>query len=61
MSFTAGYGLLKVRPWARVPSIVLGFLALLHIPLGTALGIYTLVILLPSEAGREYQRIAATT
>ncbi len=61
VGFAAGYGLLKVRPWARVLAIVLGFLALLHIPLGTALGIYTLVILLPSEAGQEYQRIAVTT
>lgn len=58
VSFVAGYGLLKVRPWARVLAIILGFVALLHPPFGTALGVYTLVILLPSSAGEEYERIA---
>ena len=58
ISFLAGYGLLKRRPWARVLAIVLGFLALLHIPLGTALGIYTLIVLLPASAGQEYEQIA---
>ncbi len=60
VTIAAGYGLMKVRPWARVLAIVLAFLALLHIPFGTALGIYTLVILLPGEAGQEYERMAAT-
>jgi hypothetical protein len=34
----AGWGLLRREPWARVLTIVLSFLALFHIPLGTALG-----------------------
>ena len=40
--FIAGWGLLRRAPWARMPTIVLSFLALFHIPLGTALGIYSL-------------------
>ena len=59
VSFATGYGLLKVRPWARVLAIILGFISLLHVPVGTALGVYTLVVLLPSSAGEEYERIAS--
>jgi hypothetical protein len=36
-------------------AIVLAFFALFHVPFGTALGIYTLWVLLPSEADREYE------
>jgi hypothetical protein len=35
----------------------MGFLALLRFPLGTALGTYTLWVLLPEPSGREYQRL----
>ena len=52
----AGWGLLNREPWARVLTLVVGFLALLHPPLGTALGVYTLWVLLPSESEAEYAR-----
>ncbi|MGA7768427.1 MAG: hypothetical protein WB781_17760 [Candidatus Sulfotelmatobacter sp.] len=52
--FVAGWGLLQREPWARMLTIVLAFLALFHIPFGTALGIYTLWVLLPSAADAEY-------
>jgi hypothetical protein len=54
----AGWGLMQRKHWARVLAIVLGFLKLLNIPFGTALGIYTLVILLPARAAAEWERIA---
>jgi hypothetical protein len=54
-----GWGLLRVRPWGRMLALVMGFIALLHPPFGTALGIYTLYVLLPSDAGAEYDRMAA--
>jgi hypothetical protein len=53
--FAAGWGLLQREPWARMLAIVLAFFALFHVPFGTALGIYTLWVLLPSEADREYE------
>jgi hypothetical protein len=53
--FLAGWGLLQREPWARMLSIVLGLLALLSIPFGTALGIYTLWVLLPAGADAEYE------
>ena len=52
------WGLFERESWARMLGLVLGFLALLRFPLGTALGIYTLWVLLPEESGREYDRLA---
>jgi glucose uptake protein GlcU len=53
--FIAGWGLLHREPWARLLTVVLGFLALIHIPFGTALGVYTLWVLLPAKAEEEYE------
>lgn len=44
-----GIYLLKRRPWARILVLVLGFLNLIEIPVGTALGIYTIWVLLKNE------------
>ena len=52
-----GWGLLERQPWARIFGLVVGFLLLLRFPLGTALGIYTLWVLLPAPAGQEYDRL----
>jgi hypothetical protein len=55
--FAAGWGLMERQPWARPLTLVLGFVSLINIPLGTALGIYTIWVLMSSEAGEEYQRL----
>jgi len=52
------WGLFERDPWAPFLGLVLGFLALLRFPLGTALGIYTLWVLLPETSGKEYERLA---
>jgi zinc ribbon protein len=57
--FAAGWGLLQRASWARPLTLVLGFLSLLNAPFGTALGIYTLWVLLPGSAGEEYGVLAA--
>ena len=44
-----GIYLLKHRPWARILVLVLGFINLIEIPLGTALGIYTIWVLFKDE------------
>lgn len=41
-------------------TIVLAFLALFNIPFGTALGIYTLWVLLPAESDEEYREQVRT-
>jgi hypothetical protein len=58
----AGWGLLARRPWARMLAIIVGCISLVtDIPIGTALGIYTLWVLLPSESEQEYRQIAHAT
>jgi hypothetical protein len=54
LGFLAGWGLLQRESWARMLTIVLAFLALFNIPFGTALGIYSLWVLLPAGADAEY-------
>jgi hypothetical protein len=54
----AGWGLLERRPWARTLAIVVAIIALLNPILGTILGIYTLWVLLPSDAEAEWRREA---
>lgn len=49
-SIWVGWGLVRFRPWARVLGLVLGLFNLIGFPIGTVLGIYTLISLLTSEA-----------
>ena len=56
--FLAGWGLLQKELWARTVALVVAFLALLNVPLGTALGIYTLWVLLPAQSDDEYNALA---
>lgn len=46
----AGYGLLTRRHWARGLAIAVGILQLLNIPLGTIIGVYTFIVLAPTDA-----------
>jgi hypothetical protein len=45
-----GWGLLNYRSWSRVLMIVISGLSLLHFPIGTALGIYGLWVLLNEQS-----------
>jgi len=57
--FIAGWGLLQHEPWARVLALVLSFISLFtNIPFGTALGIYTMWVLLPAQSEQEYEALA---
>jgi len=42
----AAWGLFRFQPWARILAIILGVLHLFSFPIGTALGVYTLWVLL---------------
>jgi len=46
----AGFGLLKREKWGQILGIVVGVLSLFNIPVGTALGAYTLFILFQNSA-----------
>jgi hypothetical protein len=56
--FLAGWGLLQRQDWARTVALVVGFVALLNVPIGTALGVYTLWVLLPTQSDDEYRALA---
>ena len=53
-----GWGLMNRERWARIAAIVVAFLAAFHPPFGTALGVYTLWVLLPNRAAAEYERLS---
>ena len=49
-SLLAGFGLLREKNWGRILAIIVSFFNLLWFPIGTALGIYGLWVLLRKEA-----------
>jgi hypothetical protein len=49
-----GFALMTRQPWGRIFAIVFAVFALIHLPFGTALGIYTLWVLGPRLSGDEY-------
>jgi hypothetical protein len=53
-----GYGLVTRKPWARVLAIVVGILGLLNFPIGTAIGLYSLWILVPSRVANYFDSAA---
>lgn len=58
LGLVTGWGLLQREPWARTLAIVMACLNLLHMPFGTAIGIYTLWVLLPAASEQEYRTVA---
>jgi hypothetical protein len=57
--FIAGWGLLQRESWARVVALVLAFISLFNIPFGTAIGVYTMWVLLPGQSQQEYDALVA--
>jgi len=51
----AGWGLLERTQWGRIIAIVAAILCLIRIPLGTALGIATLIILIGTQNWSLYE------
>lgn len=60
VSLITGLGLVERQSWGRPLALVMAFFALLNVPLGTALGVYTLWVLLSPQADVEYTRLAAS-
>lgn len=57
IAFVAAWGLLERQSWGRIAGIVAGVPSLWQIPFGTALGIYTLWVLLPASSEVEYRNL----
>lgn len=54
-----GWGLLKLKPWARIVGIVMAAVCLTNFPFGTAFGIYALIILFKKDTEALFARSVA--
>ncbi len=50
-----GFGLLKLRPWARVLVLIIAVMDLMFIPIGTLIGVYELWVLLQEDTVKLFQ------
>lgn len=50
-----GWGIMKYKYWAKILLLVLGFLNLLNFPFGTALGVYTIWVLMNDQTDKFFQ------
>jgi hypothetical protein len=57
LALAAAWGLWEHAPWGRVVAIVAAFFNLLKFPFGTALGIWTLVVLLGYRNTSLYEQL----
>ncbi|MDR3724701.1 MAG: zinc-ribbon domain-containing protein [Terracidiphilus sp.] len=57
LAAVAAWGLWEREPWGRIVAIVVAFLSLLKFPLGTALGIWTLVTLMGYRNSTLYDEL----
>ena len=55
----AGVGLLNLRPWARIVTVILSALNLMNIPIGTLVGAYGLWVMLAQETEKLFTPPAA--
>lgn len=53
----AAWGLLEEAQWGRVLAIIAAIWSLIHLPLGTAMGIWTLVVLLGYRNATLYEQL----
>jgi hypothetical protein len=53
-SILAGVGLLQRREWGRLLALVVGFVSLIDFPIGTALGVYTIWVLMDENIKRVF-------
>jgi hypothetical protein len=53
-----GLGLWKRRPWARILLLIVSVFQLLNVPFGTALGIYTIWVLIHDETKAIFEKQA---
>lgn len=54
VGIVAGAAVLKRKEWGRILLLVVSFFSLMRIPLGTALGIYSIWVLLKDETIRAF-------
>ena len=55
-----GIGLLKRRGWAKILVLIISILDLANIPIGTAIGIYTIWVLLNDKTARLFKNTSTS-
>ena len=50
-----GLGLIQHKEWARILMLVISFISLANVPFGTALGVYSMIVLFNPETVRLFQ------
>ena len=55
----AGIGVLLRREWGRITALVVGILSLIDIPIGTAIGVYSIWVLMNDETRALFQNTQA--
>jgi hypothetical protein len=57
LAIAAGWGLMEHTQWGRMVAIIAAIFSLLKFPFGTALGIWTLVVLLGYQNSALYDQL----
>lgn len=57
LASVAAWGLLEHERWGRIVAIIAAILSLIKFPLGTAMGIWTLVVLLGYRNATLYEQL----
>jgi hypothetical protein len=57
LALVAGFGLLERTEWGRIVAIIVAIISLIKFPFGTAIGIWTLVMLLGYRNSTLYQQL----
>jgi hypothetical protein len=57
LALMAGWGLMERRSWGRIVAIIAAFANLIKFPFGTALGVWTLLMLLGYRNNTLYDRL----
>ena len=55
-----GLGLIQHKEWARILMLVISFISLANVPFGTALGVYSMIVLFNPETVRLFRPPAPT-
>lgn len=61
LAVAAGWGLMEHAQWGRIVAIVVAILSLLRFPFGTAMGIWTLIMLLGYRNATLYEQLPTSS
>jgi uncharacterized membrane protein (DUF2068 family) len=57
LALVTGYGLYQRARWGRILAIIVAILSLIKFPIGTALGIWTMVVLMGFQNSTLYEQL----